>query len=251
MDHRQEMIQYLLDSLDGISQFHGPPEAVVPEFTKWVLNVNAALRAAGMQSESALWADAISQIRLMEHPSTLHDMATLSMHVNSTKAILLGILHAVSGECDQGNLLETVWFSDQRKYLQRIVQQINGSYERRWYDACAVMLRKLIESLIIECFETYGLTAKIQNARGEYENLADLLERYLQEDAWPVARNAKKSLPTLKKLKELGDLAAHNRSHCTQKGDLNSLIVDLRIIIQEFLFTLSARNIPKKNPVER
>src|ERR1700730_10367293 len=53
-----------------------------------------------------------------------------------------------------------------RGYIERVSNQINGAYENGWYDACAVMLRRLIETLIIESFEHHKIAGKIQNANG-------------------------------------------------------------------------------------
>jgi hypothetical protein len=39
-----------------------------------------------------------------------------------------------------------------RGYLERVCFQINGCYEQGWFDACAVMMRRLVETLIIEAF---------------------------------------------------------------------------------------------------
>ena len=36
-----------------------------------------------------------------------------------------------------------------RGYIEKVSNQINGAYENGWYDACAVMLRRLVETLII------------------------------------------------------------------------------------------------------
>src|SRR5450432_494030 len=44
-----------------------------------------------------------------------------------------------------------------RGYIERVANQINGTYENGWYDGCAVMIRRLIETLIIEAFERHNL----------------------------------------------------------------------------------------------
>src|SRR5262249_51464997 len=36
-----------------------------------------------------------------------------------------------------------------RSYIERVVIQANGCYEHQWYDACAVMIRRLVETLIM------------------------------------------------------------------------------------------------------
>jgi hypothetical protein len=43
-----------------------------------------------------------------------------------------------------------------RGYVERITYQVNGCYEYGWYDACAVMMRRLMETLIIEAFAPRG-----------------------------------------------------------------------------------------------
>ena len=55
-----------------------------------------------------------------------------------------------------------------RTYLERITHQINITYTNGCYDACAVMIRRLIETLIIEVFEQYQISDKIKNKTGDF-----------------------------------------------------------------------------------
>src|ERR1700727_812781 len=71
-----------------------------------------------------------------------------------------------------------------RGYIERVSNQINGAYESGWYAACAVMIRRLIETLIIEAFEHHNIAKKIQNASGDFLFLRDLIDRTLAETAW-------------------------------------------------------------------
>src|SRR5216110_558936 len=61
-----------------------------------------------------------------------------------------------------------------RGYIEHVVNQINGCYENGWYDSCAVMLRRVLETLIIEAFEKHGRSAKIKNSQGDFLYLRDL-----------------------------------------------------------------------------
>jgi hypothetical protein len=70
------------------------------------------------------------------------------------------------------------------------------------------MMRRLIETLIIEAFEHHGIAHKIKNPVGDFLHLADLVAATLSESTWNLGRNAKKALP---KLKEMGDQSAHSR----------------------------------------
>ena len=56
-----------------------------------------------------------------------------------------------------------------RGYIEKIVHQINGSYVATCYDACAVMARRLLETLIIEAFEHHRIDHKIKDKGRERE----------------------------------------------------------------------------------
>lgn len=120
-----------------------------------------------------------------------------------------------------------------RGYLERITHQINGSYSNGWYDACAVMVRRLVETLIIEAFEKHGISANIKNTTGDFYYLADLISKTLSETAWNLSRNTKQALP---KLKDIGDKSAHSRRFNAVRNDIDKIIPDLRVVIQELVY---------------
>lgn len=126
-----------------------------------------------------------------------------------------------------------------RGYIEIVVRQINGCYEKGWFDGCAVMMRRLIETLIIECFEKYGIASKIKDSRtGDFLFLADLIDKTLQEASWNLGRNTKKALP---KLKHIGDLSAHNRRYNAHREDIDRLSTDFRNACQELLYIAGLR----------
>lgn len=123
--------------------------------------------------------------------------------------------------------------SGTRGYLESLVHQINGSYEHGWYDACAVMIRRLIETLIIEAFEAHQLDTKVKNKDGDFLYLGDLINATLSESSWNIGRNSKKSL---KKLKDVGDKSAHSRRFIAHRRDIDNICDDLRVVVQELVF---------------
>ncbi|MGA7831884.1 MAG: hypothetical protein WCA21_13065 [Terracidiphilus sp.] len=120
-----------------------------------------------------------------------------------------------------------------RGYIEAVSNQINGAYENGWYDACAVMMRRLLETLIIECFEKHNLTAKIKNPAGDFLYLRDLIDRCLQEPSWNLSRNCKQAMP---KLKDVGDKSAHSRRYNAHRGDIDPLLRDVRLVVQELIY---------------
>jgi len=110
---------------------------------------------------------------------------------------------------------------------------MNGAFNARWYDASAVMMRRLLETAIIEAFEANGLEAKIKDPKtGEFYHLTDLVRCTLSESTWNLGRDTKKGLP---KLKQVGHWSAHNRRYTLQKTELEQLQPSFRLAIQELL----------------
>lgn len=120
-----------------------------------------------------------------------------------------------------------------RGYLERVANQVNGAYDNGWYDACAVMIRRLLETLIVEAFEHTGIAGQIKTPAGEFLYLKDLIDRSLKEATWNLSRNCKQALP---KLKDIGDKSAHSRRYNAHRGDIDPLLVDLRLVVQEFVY---------------
>jgi hypothetical protein len=120
-----------------------------------------------------------------------------------------------------------------RGYIEKICNQVNGCYSNGWYDACAVMTRRLIETLIIECFEKYAISETIIGASGDFLFLRDLIEKCVNEKSWNLGRGCKKALP---RLKDIGDKSAHSRRFIAQKTDIEDLKADVRVVIQELTF---------------
>ena len=66
-----------------------------------------------------------------------------------------------------------------RPYIESIAEQANGSFEQGWYDACAVMLRRLLETLIIECYERHEMADSIKGEDGNFFSLRELIAHIL------------------------------------------------------------------------
>lgn len=120
-----------------------------------------------------------------------------------------------------------------RGYIEKIVYQVNGAYEHGWFDACAVMIRRLLETLIIEAFEHHGIATQIKNTSGDFLYLRDLISKTLSEPTWNLSRNTKAALP---RLKDIGDKSAHSRRYVAHKSDVKDIIPDLRVAVQELAF---------------
>jgi hypothetical protein len=132
------------------------------------------------------------------------------------------------------NVLPRALFTKTRGYIERVVDQINGCYENGWFDGCAVMMRRLLETLIIESFEAHNLAHKIKdNKTGDFLYLSDLISKAFQEPSWNLGRNTKRALPNLK---SIGDQSAHSRRYNAHREDIDKLSADFRTVCQEFIY---------------
>lgn len=120
---------------------------------------------------------------------------------------------------------------DTRRYIEKVVHQINGSYEKGWYDCCAVMIRRLLETLIIECFEVYKIEDRIKRD-GQFLYLSELIAATQKEASWTLSRNTNKAFP---KFKNIGDCSAHNRRYNAYRNDIDNIQHELRVTVEELL----------------
>jgi hypothetical protein len=119
-----------------------------------------------------------------------------------------------------------------RTYLEKIVTQGNGCYEHQWFDACSVMIRRLVETLIIELYEAKAKASDIKDANGDYLMLSRLIDKTLADKSWSLNRESKRTLPLVK---TLGDRSAHNRRYVATKKDVDNVIPGLRVLADDLL----------------
>ena len=143
----------------------------------------------------------------------------------------------VTPPVDQPVLPHTL-FLKSRLDIRKVVFQVNACYNATCYDACAVMIRRLIEVLIIEAHEHSNHGHKIKDSNDNYFMLDKLINNIL-DGSWNISRTTKKGL---RKLKTFGDLSAHSRRYNAQRSYVDDIIVDLRVIAEELLYLSGQRS---------
>jgi len=119
-----------------------------------------------------------------------------------------------------------------RGYLTAIGRQMNECFRAAHFDACAVMMRRLLEVSIIEAFEARGIASKIKDQGDNYLHLTEMVQKALAETSWNLSRNTKKFLP---QLRDLGHLSAHGRYYTAQDPDISKVQQGIRVVVEEFL----------------
>ncbi|MHC4054680.1 hypothetical protein [Bradyrhizobium sp. 25ACV] len=131
----------------------------------------------------------------------------------------------------ESHVLASDDFLATRRYLETLVRQINGSYQFGFYDACVVLCRRLMETLLIEAFEQNSHSAAIKH-QGNYVQLSDIIGIAKSGQFIKLSRG---SAEILEEVKSAGDTAAHNRTYITKPQDVDDLKLKFRRVIAELM----------------
>lgn len=133
------------------------------------------------------------------------------------------------------NLIPMSIVSGTRNYIEEITRQMCCCYDMGLYDACLVMMRKLLETLIIECYERHGASDEIKNNK-KYYFLSDLIPKYLNSEYWNSSVNLQNNIVEIKRY---GDLSAHNRRFIAKKEHIDRIKSGVEQVIQEIILTIN------------
>ena len=117
------------------------------------------------------------------------------------------------------------------KYIEKLGWEINGCYQYKFYDGCVVLMRRLIESLLIEAFVKAGHVDEIRHAN-EFVMLDRIIGVAKTKKFISLARGSDKILDDIK---YAGDRAAHSRTYVTLETDVKELIPRFRTIVTELM----------------
>jgi hypothetical protein len=146
---------------------------------------------------------------------------------------VVSILGETKPAVDQelGYLSKDVW-DNTRGYIEKVCEQMNGCYQFGFFDAASVMMRRLVETLLIEAYEARQREAEIKDSNGNYLMLRDLVTRATGNTPIGLGRDAKEALG---KIKEMGDRSAHNRRYNAVRADLDKVQSGVRVVVDELI----------------
>lgn len=127
-------------------------------------------------------------------------------------------------------LLDENKFTGKRQYLDRLVKQINHTYANNCYDACAVLLRRLFEVLLIMAYQHLGIDNEIKDRAGNgYLMLEGIVNNAKTNNTLKMSR-IKNEFDTFRKV---GNFSAHNITYTAGKKDIDDIKLDYRVMLEE------------------
>jgi hypothetical protein len=131
-----------------------------------------------------------------------------------------------------GVLLDENLFCGHRGYLTKLIKQANHCFENNCYDACAVMLRRAFEILLIHSYQNNKIENEIKDKDGNYYMLEVICNNAKNNKTLDLSR----SKSDLDSIRELGNYAAHKITYNTTNKDINNLKVKIRVCFEELLY---------------
>lgn len=144
-----------------------------------------------------------------------------------------GISEAEEISSDDSILPEVLLQETKRPYLIKLAQQINACYENNLFDACSLMMRRLLEVLLIHAFENVGIDDDVKDAEGNYQNLKTLINKAISRPEVNISSDVKKDID---KFRELGNLSAHRVKYNCRRADIRTSKLEYRATIEELLY---------------
>lgn len=134
---------------------------------------------------------------------------------------------------DDSILPEILLQETKRPYLIKLAQQINASYENNLFDACTLIMRRLLEVLLIQCFEHSNIEADVMDGEGNYQNLKTLINKASSRTEIDLSNDVKKDMHNFR---ELGNLSAHRVKYNCRRDDIRKTKLEYRAIVEELLY---------------
>ena len=131
-----------------------------------------------------------------------------------------------------GTILPDALFGSLPTNVQSLCKQINASYENNLFDCTAVIMRRLLESLLVLSYQKAGIETDIM--KGDYHLTLDKIIKNAEQNAvLGLSSNTKKDMSLFK---DLGNYSAHKIWYNCTQGDIKPHILKYRAIIEELMY---------------
>jgi len=143
-----------------------------------------------------------------------------------------GMIKAASPPETDCQIIPTGLFENSCPHLEALAVQINGTYQAGFYDACAVMCRRLLGCMLLLAFGGAKKSELVRDIHGEYLELADLI---LMASSSRHIKLARRAGTVMRMIEYVGDLAARHPVHITQQKDIDKQRPGFRRLMTELV----------------
>lgn len=129
-------------------------------------------------------------------------------------------------------VLDENLFLGKRGFLDKLIKQINNCYRNNCYDACAVLMRRTFEIVLILSYENLGIQHEIKDNNGDFMMLEKIVTNAVQNRTLQISRSRKE----YDQIRDLGNFAAHKIHFNTRKSDIDDIKQIYRVCLEELYY---------------
>lgn len=127
-------------------------------------------------------------------------------------------------------LIEEAKFCGKKPFTDRLIKQINFTYGNNCYDACAVLMRRLFEVLLVLSYQNLGIEADITNPQGYHFMLEGIVKNAVQNKKLNVPARISKNFDSFR---EVGNNSAHSITYTAGKKDIDDIKISYRVMMED------------------
>lgn len=159
--------------------------------------------------------------------STLEFVPTVLQELDSLYANLWNNTESIESSSE---LIEESKFCGKRNYLDRLIKQINHTYGQNCFDACAVLMRRLFEILLVLTYQKTGNEAAILKPDGTHFMLEGIVKDAVQNKALGIPPRISKKFDAFR---EVGNNSAHSITYTAGQKDITDIQRDYRVMMED------------------
>ncbi len=127
-------------------------------------------------------------------------------------------------------LIDETKFCGKREYITKIIKQINASYKNNCYDACAVLMRRIFEILLILSFQNNQIDNLIKDSSGNGYVMLERIVAIAKDDQTLKLSRIKSKFDTFR---QVGNFSAHGITYTAGAKDIDDIKIDYRCMLEE------------------
>lgn len=127
-------------------------------------------------------------------------------------------------------LFEEVKFCGKRPFLDSLIRQINFCYGHNCYDACAVLMRRMFEVLLVLTYQNKAAEPDISNSDGTHKMLESIVKDAKQNPKLGIPRRISNNFDAFR---NVGNYSAHAITYTAGKLDIDSISQEYRVMMED------------------
>ena len=128
-----------------------------------------------------------------------------------------------------------ILYENTRGFISKLAIQINISYDQKIADACAVLMRRMIEILLILSYRAQSRENEIKEpGSDQFKNLTSIVNYTISNKVLNIQKD---TAEVLHDFRELGNFSAHGIQYNCRIEEISKIKRSYRFAVEDLLYT--------------